>query len=219
MPNIHLSLLSSILDAREFEWESQLRFYWDREPDELNVRQCTGTFGYGYEYMGLNGRLVITPLTDRIYLTLTQVRICPSSSCLLYLIQCCSCNSLTIKLWLTLVEQLFGAIWVRCLESDENISCVYTFRNFSIKFKVNLLILICNVLADYLVCIPNALTCAIVLHLIFLAVLLLMEISPSRKAYFLWNFLRLSPFVLSIFPVLMSSLQKRKKWPKSLFKY
>ncbi|XP_077995609.1 dynein axonemal heavy chain 10-like isoform X2 [Glandiceps talaboti] len=62
----------SIMDAREFEWESQLRFYWDKEPDELNVRQCTGTFGYGYEYMGLNGRLVITPLTDRIYLTLTQ---------------------------------------------------------------------------------------------------------------------------------------------------
>uniref|UniRef100_A0A8C4UNG2 Dynein axonemal heavy chain 10 n=1 Tax=Falco tinnunculus TaxID=100819 RepID=A0A8C4UNG2_FALTI len=62
----------SILQAQEFGWESQLRFYWDREPDELNVRQCTGTFSYGYEYMGLNGRLVITPLTDRIYLTLTQ---------------------------------------------------------------------------------------------------------------------------------------------------
>ena len=66
-------LPASILDAREFEWESQLRFYWVQEPDELMVRQCTGTFGYGYEYMGLNGRLVITPLTDRIYLTLTQV--------------------------------------------------------------------------------------------------------------------------------------------------
>ena len=62
----------SILDEREFEWESQLRFYWEREPDELAIRQCTGFFGYGYEYMGLNGRLVITPLTDRIYLTLTQ---------------------------------------------------------------------------------------------------------------------------------------------------
>ena len=63
----------SIMDAREFEWESQLRFYWEQEPDKLIVRQCTGTFGYGYEYMGLNGRLVITPLTDRIYLTMTQV--------------------------------------------------------------------------------------------------------------------------------------------------
>ncbi|XP_067910592.1 dynein axonemal heavy chain 10 isoform X4 [Heterodontus francisci] len=62
----------SIMDAREFEWESQLRFYWERVPDELRVHQCTGTFDYGYEYMGLNGRLVITPLTDRIYLTLTQ---------------------------------------------------------------------------------------------------------------------------------------------------
>ncbi|ESO91629.1 hypothetical protein LOTGIDRAFT_122204, partial [Lottia gigantea] len=62
----------SIMDAREFEWESQLRFYWEKEPDELLIRQCTGDFGYGYEYMGLNGRLVITPLTDRIYLTLTQ---------------------------------------------------------------------------------------------------------------------------------------------------
>lgn len=67
-----LWFLSSILDAREFEWESQLRFYWDKESDELLIRQCTGEFGYGYEYMGLNGRLVITPLTDRIYLTLTQ---------------------------------------------------------------------------------------------------------------------------------------------------
>ena len=62
----------SILDRREFEWESKLRFYWDKEPDELLIRQCTGEFQYGYEYMGLNGRLVITPLTDRIYLTLTQ---------------------------------------------------------------------------------------------------------------------------------------------------
>jgi dynein heavy chain len=64
--------MCSILDRREFEWESQLRFYWEKDLDELVIRQCTGEFGYGYEYMGLNGRLVITPLTDRIYLTLTQ---------------------------------------------------------------------------------------------------------------------------------------------------
>ncbi|KAI9351727.1 dynein heavy chain, N-terminal region 1-domain-containing protein [Zopfochytrium polystomum] len=62
----------SIMDESEFEWESQLRFYWDRAANELLVRQCNGVFDYGYEYMGLNGRLVITPLTDRCYLTLTQ---------------------------------------------------------------------------------------------------------------------------------------------------
>lgn len=61
----------SILDAKEFEWESQLRFYWDREIDNIVIKQCTGTFGYKYEYQGLNGRLVITPLTDRCVMTLT----------------------------------------------------------------------------------------------------------------------------------------------------
>ena len=60
------------MEAREFEWESQLRFYWEKELDTVMVQQCTGQFGFGYEYMGLNGRLVITPLTDRIYLTITQ---------------------------------------------------------------------------------------------------------------------------------------------------
>ena len=62
----------SIMDSREFAWESQLRFYWDKEVDDARVKQTTGNFGYGYEYMGLNGRLVITPLTDRCYMTLTQ---------------------------------------------------------------------------------------------------------------------------------------------------
>jgi dynein heavy chain len=62
----------SVLHAKEFAWESQLRFYWDREVDDCIIRQCTGQFRYGYEYMGLNGRLVITPLTDRCYMTLTQ---------------------------------------------------------------------------------------------------------------------------------------------------
>ena len=61
----------SVLDAREFAWESQLRFSWDRHEDDIVINQCTGRFNFGYEYMGLNGRLVITGLTDRCYMTIT----------------------------------------------------------------------------------------------------------------------------------------------------
>jgi dynein heavy chain len=61
----------SILDSREFDWESQMRFSWDRVKDDIRISQCTGAFDYCYEYQGLNGRLVITPLTDRCIMTLT----------------------------------------------------------------------------------------------------------------------------------------------------
>ena len=61
----------SILDESEFAWESQLRFKWDKKRDDIVINQCSGEFLYGYEYMGLNGRLVITGLTDRCYMTLT----------------------------------------------------------------------------------------------------------------------------------------------------
>lgn len=61
----------SILNKEEFAWESQLRFYWDRKMDDVAIRQCTGQLKYCYEYQGLNGRLVITPLTDRCVMTLT----------------------------------------------------------------------------------------------------------------------------------------------------
>ena len=32
----------SVMDASEFAWESQLRFYWDADADDLLIRQCTG---------------------------------------------------------------------------------------------------------------------------------------------------------------------------------
>ena len=49
----------------------QLRYEWNDEKHSCMVRHSNAVFDYGYEYLGCSPRLVITPLTDRCYLTLT----------------------------------------------------------------------------------------------------------------------------------------------------
>ena len=55
----------------DFKWQSQLRYYYLQEDRNVNIRICDYTTLYSFEYVGNCGRLVITPLTDRCYVTLT----------------------------------------------------------------------------------------------------------------------------------------------------
>ncbi|EGR30170.1 hypothetical protein IMG5_139330 [Ichthyophthirius multifiliis] len=53
----------------EFKWQQQLRLYI--EDDSIFCRQVNAKLPYGYEYIGAQPRLVITPLTDRCWMTIT----------------------------------------------------------------------------------------------------------------------------------------------------
>ena len=61
----------SVTSLLDFQWTKQLRYYWDESRDDVNARQTNTSFEYGYEYVGNGARLVITPLTDICYMTLT----------------------------------------------------------------------------------------------------------------------------------------------------
>lgn len=55
-----------------FLWQQQLRFYWLNPTLDTEIRICDYRTKYFYEWIGNTGRLVITPLTDRCYVTLSM---------------------------------------------------------------------------------------------------------------------------------------------------
>mmetsp|Transcript_17913 Transcript_17913/g.16185 ORF Transcript_17913/g.16185 Transcript_17913/m.16185 type:complete len:3436 (+) Transcript_17913:1-10308(+) len=68
-----------VQDPNGFDWLKQARFYWRSSgSDEIsNDGACVISitdvdFNYQYEYLGSKERLVVTPLTDRCYITLAQ---------------------------------------------------------------------------------------------------------------------------------------------------
>lgn len=59
-------------NALAFQWQCQLRHRWDKRANDCFANICDAQFRYDFEYLGNTPRLVITPLTDRCYITLTQ---------------------------------------------------------------------------------------------------------------------------------------------------
>jgi len=57
-------------DVSDFSWQRNIRAYWRKEDCIVSIGNVD--LSYCYEYIGARSRLVMTPLTERVYISLSQ---------------------------------------------------------------------------------------------------------------------------------------------------
>eukprot|EP00488_Nonionellina_sp_1-RS-2012_P000296 TRINITY_DN10853_c0_g1_i1.p1 TRINITY_DN10853_c0_g1~~TRINITY_DN10853_c0_g1_i1.p1 ORF type:complete len:119 (+),score=24.42 TRINITY_DN10853_c0_g1_i1:301-657(+) len=69
---VQMLIDNKIESSSEFARQAQMRYDWNPDHLKCSVLVADWVGRYCFEYIGNTGRLVITPLTDRCYITLTQ---------------------------------------------------------------------------------------------------------------------------------------------------
>jgi dynein heavy chain len=63
---------NSVTGLESFMWQRQFRYYYNLHKSEFYIQQNNAYLSYCYEYLGNGARLVLTPLTDNCYFTMTN---------------------------------------------------------------------------------------------------------------------------------------------------
>lgn len=62
-------VVKKVENTQSFDWLAQMRYYMGTT-NKMHIEMVSTSRVYGYEYLGNQDRLIITPLTDRCYRTL-----------------------------------------------------------------------------------------------------------------------------------------------------